>query len=90
MDKTVRKVASAAEQQRETYRYWQGRSDAERMNTTWELSLERYDRKGLLHMHKDFSDLLSAFGVGRRGSILCRAYSARWFLGAGTWGCAPG
>jgi hypothetical protein len=47
MDKTLWKVASAAAQQRETYRYWRGRSDAERMNATWHLSLEFYDRKGL-------------------------------------------
>jgi hypothetical protein len=60
MDKTVQKVASAAEQQRETYRYWQKRSDAERMNATWELSLELYGRKGLA---------LNAQGLQR--SVVC-------------------
>ena len=47
MDKTVRRVDSPTEQQRETYRYWQSRSDADRMNATWELTLELYHLKGL-------------------------------------------
>jgi len=46
MDKTVRRVDSLTEQQRETYRYWQSRSDADRMNATWELTLELYRLKG--------------------------------------------
>lgn len=48
MDKTVRRVVSAAEQQAETYRYWQAVSDSERMNATWEFTLELYRMKGLL------------------------------------------
>lgn len=48
MDKTVRKVGSLAEQQRETYSYWQSRSDAERMNATWQLTLELYRMKGVV------------------------------------------
>jgi hypothetical protein len=47
VDKRVRKVDSLAEQQRETYRYWRSRSDAERMNATWELTLELYRMKGM-------------------------------------------
>jgi hypothetical protein len=48
MDKTVRKVTDPIEQQAETYRYWQSRSDSERMNATWEFTLEIYRMKGLL------------------------------------------
>ena len=48
MDKTVRKVTDLAEQQAETYRYWQGVSDSERMNATWEFTLEMYRMKGLV------------------------------------------
>jgi hypothetical protein len=47
MDKTVRKVTNLAEQQAETYRYWQSRSDSERMNATWEFTQELYRMKGL-------------------------------------------
>ena len=48
MDKTVRKVTDLAEQQAESYRYWQSRSDSERMNATWEFTLEMYRMKGLV------------------------------------------
>jgi hypothetical protein len=47
MDKTVRKVTDLDEQQAETYRYWQSRSDSERMNATWEFTLEMYRARGL-------------------------------------------
>ena len=46
MDKTVRKVTDLVEQQAETYRYWQSRSDSERMNATWEFTLEAYGLAG--------------------------------------------
>jgi hypothetical protein len=48
MDKTVRKVTDLAEQQAETYRYWQSRTSSERMNATWEFTLEMYRMKGLV------------------------------------------
>lgn len=48
MDKTVRKVTDLDEQQAETYRYWQSRSDSERMNATWDFTLEMYRMKGLI------------------------------------------
>ena len=48
MDKTVRKVTDLAEQQAEAYLYWQSRSDSERMNATWEFTLETYRMKGLV------------------------------------------
>ena len=48
MDKTVRKVTDLAEQQAETHRYWQSVPDSERMNATWEFTLETYRMKGLL------------------------------------------
>jgi hypothetical protein len=47
MDKTIRKVTDLAEQQAETYRYWQSRTSSERMNATWEFTLEMYRMKGL-------------------------------------------
>lgn len=47
MDKTVRKVTSLSEQQEETYRYWRSVSDSQRMNATWELTLQMYRLKGL-------------------------------------------
>jgi hypothetical protein len=47
MDKTVRKVTDLVEQQAETYRYWQSVSSSERMNATWEFTLEMYRMKGL-------------------------------------------
>ena len=48
MDKTVRKITNFEEQQEETYRYWQSVSDSERMNATWEFTLEMYRMKGLV------------------------------------------
>jgi hypothetical protein len=48
MDKTLRKVTDLDEQQAETYRYWQSVSDSERMNATWEFTLEMYRMKGLV------------------------------------------
>jgi len=48
MDKTIRKVTDLMEQQAETYRYWQSRSDSERMNATWEFTLEMYRMKDLV------------------------------------------
>ena len=48
MDKTIRKVTDLAEQQAETYRYWQSVSDSDRMNATWEFTLEMYRMKGLV------------------------------------------
>ncbi len=48
MDKSVRKVTDLDEQQAETYRYWQSVSDSERMNATWEFTLEMYRMKGLV------------------------------------------
>ena len=48
MDKTVRKVTSFEEQEMETLRYWQSRSTSERMNATWDFTLEIYRMKGLV------------------------------------------
>lgn len=48
MDKTVRKVTDLDEQERETFRYWRSRSSSERMNATWEFTLEIYRMKGLV------------------------------------------
>jgi hypothetical protein len=48
MDKTVRIVTDLVEQQLETYRYWQSVSSSERMNATWEFTLEMYRMKGLV------------------------------------------
>lgn len=48
MDKTVRRVTDLDEQQAETYRYWQSLSDSDRMNATWEFTLEMYRMKGLI------------------------------------------
>ena len=46
MDKTVRKVSSIPDQQVQTYRYWQSVSDSERMNATWQITIEMYRLKG--------------------------------------------
>ena len=48
MDKTVRKVTDLEEQERETLRYWRSRTSSERMNATWEFTLEIYRMKGLV------------------------------------------
>jgi len=42
MDKTIRKVTDLAEQQAETYRYWQSCTPAARFEATWELSRDLY------------------------------------------------
>src|SRR5437764_15181635 len=48
MTKTIRKVTDLVAQQEETYLYWQSVSDSERMNATWEFTLEMYRMKGLV------------------------------------------
>ena len=48
MDKTIRKITDLVAQQEETYLYWQSVSDSERMNATWEFTLEMYRMKGLV------------------------------------------
>lgn len=48
MEKTIRKVTDLVAQQEETYLYWQSRSDSERMNATWEFTLDIYRMKGLV------------------------------------------
>ena len=48
MDKTVQKVSDLEEQRAATYRYWQSRSYSERINATWEFTLELYRMKGLV------------------------------------------
>jgi hypothetical protein len=48
MDKTIRKITDLVAQREETYLYWQSVSDSERMNATWEFSLEMYRMKGLV------------------------------------------
>lgn len=48
MDKTVRKVTDIADQDAESLSYWQSVSDSERMNATWEFTLEMYRAKGAL------------------------------------------
>jgi len=48
MDKTIRKITDLVAQQEETYLYWQSVSDSERMNATWEFTLETYRMKGLV------------------------------------------
>jgi hypothetical protein len=48
VDKTVRIVTDLVEQQLETYRYWQSVSSSDRMNATWEFTLDMYRMKGLV------------------------------------------
>jgi hypothetical protein len=48
VDKTIRKITDLVAQQEETYLYWQSVSDPERMNATWEFTLEMYRMKGLI------------------------------------------
>jgi hypothetical protein len=48
VDKTIRKITDLVAQQEETYLYWQSVSDSERMNATWEFTLEMYRMKGLI------------------------------------------
>ena len=47
MDKTIRRVTDFKEQQAETYRYWQGRSAAERMKAVAEIVRDVYWMKGI-------------------------------------------
>ncbi len=53
MDRTLTRVTSFADQQRETYRYWRSRPSSERFEATWELSREMYAEyhrsKGIVH-----------------------------------------
>jgi hypothetical protein len=37
-DKTIRRIADAKEQQRETYRYWQSLSVGDRLSAVWDVS----------------------------------------------------
>jgi hypothetical protein len=48
MDKTIKKVTDLQAQQDETFLYWHSRSDSERMNATWEFTLEMYRLRGLV------------------------------------------
>ena len=47
MDKTIRRVTDFKEQQAGTYRYWQGRSTAERMEAVAEIVRDVYWMKGI-------------------------------------------
>jgi hypothetical protein len=47
MDKTIRRVTDFKEQQAETYRYWQSRSVAERMEAVAEIVRDVYWMKGI-------------------------------------------
>ena len=47
MDKTIRRVPDFKEQQAETYRYWQSRSVAERMERVAEIIRAEYLAKGV-------------------------------------------
>jgi hypothetical protein len=47
MDKTIRRVTSAEEQQAETYRYWQSRTSVERMEAIAEIVKDAYYSKGI-------------------------------------------
>lgn len=47
MDKSLRKFASHAEQQKETYRYWQNRPIGERIAAAWEATAAAYAFKGI-------------------------------------------
>jgi hypothetical protein len=47
MDKTIRRVTDFKEQQAETYRYWQSRSAAERMEAVAEIVRDVYRMKGI-------------------------------------------
>jgi hypothetical protein len=47
MDKTIRRVTDFKEQQAETYRYWQGRTTAERMEAVAEIVRDVYWMKGI-------------------------------------------
>ncbi len=47
MDKTIRRVTDLKEQRLETYRYWQSRSCAERMEAVTEIVRDAYLAKGI-------------------------------------------
>ncbi len=47
MDKTIRRVTDFKEQQAETYRYWQSRTAAERMEAVAEIVRDVYWMKGI-------------------------------------------
>jgi hypothetical protein len=47
MDKTIRRVNDFKEQQAETYRYWQSRTVAERMEAVAEIVRDVYWMKGI-------------------------------------------
>lgn len=47
MDKTIRRITDFNEQQAETYRYWQSRTDAERMEAVAEIVRDVYRMKGI-------------------------------------------
>ena len=47
MDKTIRRVTDFKEQQAETYRYWQNRTAAERMEAVAEIVRDVYWMKGI-------------------------------------------
>jgi hypothetical protein len=47
MDKTLRRVTDFKEQRAETYRYWQGRTVAERMEAVAEIVRDAYLTKGI-------------------------------------------
>jgi hypothetical protein len=48
MNRTIKKITDPVAQQEETYLYWQSKSDAERMNATWEFTFDIYRMKGLV------------------------------------------
>jgi hypothetical protein len=47
MDKTIRRITDFKEQQAETYRYWQSRTTAERMEAVAEIVRDVYRMKGI-------------------------------------------
>jgi hypothetical protein len=47
MDKTIRRVTDFEEQRAETYRYWQSRTAAERMEAVAEIVREAYLTRGI-------------------------------------------
>ena len=47
MDKTIRRVTDFKEQRAETYRYWQSRTVAERMEAVAEIVRDAYLTKGI-------------------------------------------
>lgn len=51
MDKTIRRVVDVAEQDAETYRYWQGRSIGERLIAISEMSAVAYAAKEVADGH---------------------------------------